>query len=71
MCVCIATHLLSSVLMFRPYVCGGFCVCRVHQFEKVEQFVITSPYDDESWKAMEEMLSNAEDFYASLGIPYR
>ncbi len=44
---------------------------RVHQFEKVEQFVITSPHDDESWKALEEMLANAEGFYQALGLPYR
>ena len=25
-------------------------IFRVHQFEKVEQFVITSPHDDASWK---------------------
>merc|ERR1719341_1562016 len=25
-------------------------IFRVHQFEKVEQFVICSPHDDESWK---------------------
>ena len=43
----------------------------MHQFEKVEQFVITSPYDDESWKALEEMISNAEAFYQALGFPYQ
>jgi len=46
-------------------------IFRVHQFEKVEQFCITSPYDDESWKMMEEMMNNAEDFYQALEIPYR
>lgn len=46
-------------------------IFRVHQFEKVEQFVITSPHDDESWKALEEMISNAEAFYTALGFPYR
>lgn len=44
---------------------------RVHQFEKVEQFVLTSPHDDESWKALEEMIGNAEEFCKLLGIPYR
>jgi seryl-tRNA synthetase len=38
-------------------------VCRIHQFEKVEQFVICSPEGDESWQVMDEMLGNAEDFY--------
>jgi seryl-tRNA synthetase len=46
-------------------------IFRVHQFEKVEQFVITSPADDASWAALDEMVGNAEAFYASLGLPYR
>ena len=43
----------------------------VHQFEKVEQFVIASPHDDASWVILDEMLANAEDFYQALGFPYR
>merc|ERR1719228_1885361 len=46
-------------------------IFRVHQFEKVEQFVITSPHDDESWKTMDEMINNAETFCKMLNIPYR
>uniref|UniRef100_A0A7S1KQS8 serine--tRNA ligase n=1 Tax=Percolomonas cosmopolitus TaxID=63605 RepID=A0A7S1KQS8_9EUKA len=46
-------------------------IFRVHQFEKIEQFVITSPRDNISWKMQEEMLKNSEDFYQSLEIPYR
>lgn len=46
-------------------------IFRVHQFEKVEQFVITSPHDDASWKGMDEMIGNAEEFYQLLKIPYR
>jgi len=46
-------------------------IFRVHQFEKVEQFVITSPHDDESWKALDEMIGNAEEFCKILEIPYR
>merc|ERR1719184_79806 len=46
-------------------------IFRVHQFEKVEQFCITSPHDDESWKTMDEMISNAENFCKMLNIPYR
>ncbi len=45
--------------------------CRIHQFEKVEQFFVTSPYDNASWAALEEMLTNAEDFYQSLGLAYQ
>ena len=43
----------------------------MHQFEKVEQFVVCSPDGNESWQLLEEMLSNAEEFYQSLDIPYR
>ena len=46
-------------------------IFRVHQFEKVEQFVLTSPHDNKSWEMMDEMIGNAEAFYQSLGIPYR
>ncbi|KAL1452861.1 hypothetical protein WDU94_007049 [Cyamophila willieti] len=46
-------------------------IFRVHQFEKVEQFVLTSPHDDESWKMMDEMITNSEEFYKDLGIAYR
>jgi seryl-tRNA synthetase len=46
-------------------------IFRVHQFEKVEQFCLTSPHDDESWKMMDEMIGNAEAFNQVLGIPYR
>lgn len=38
---------------------------------QVEQFVLTSPHDNASWIMMEEMIKNAEEFYQSLGIPYR
>lgn len=46
-------------------------IFRVHQFEKVEQFCLTSPFDNKSWEMMEEMISNAEEFYQALEIPYR
>ncbi|KAJ9590744.1 hypothetical protein L9F63_016260 [Diploptera punctata] len=46
-------------------------IFRVHQFEKVEQFCLTSPHDDNSWKMMDEMINNAEKFCQVLGIPYR
>ena len=44
-------------------------IFRVHQFEKVEQFVFTRPED--SWKEHEKMLAIAEEFYQKIGIPYR
>lgn len=44
-------------------------IFRVHQFEKIEQFVFSRPED--SWKEHELLLSNAEEFYKNLGIPYK
>lgn len=41
----------------------------MHQFEKVEQFVITDPAS--SWDELDRMLQNSEEFYQSLGLPYR
>ena len=41
-------------------------IFRVHQFEKVEQFCITSPNDDESWKMFDEMIKNSEEFYQQV-----
>jgi len=46
-------------------------IFRVHQFEKVEQFCITSPFDNKSWEMMDEMINNAEELYKQLEIPYR
>lgn len=44
-------------------------IFRVHQFEKVEQFCITEP--EKSWEMFDSMVQTSEDFYQSLGIPYR
>ena len=38
-------------------------IFRVHQFEKVEQFCLTSPNGNDSWDMHEEMIKNSEDFY--------
>ncbi|KAI1897182.1 hypothetical protein AGOR_G00080580 [Albula goreensis] len=46
-------------------------IFRVHQFEKIEQFVFASPHDNKSWEMFDEMIGTAEEFYQSLGIPYR
>lgn len=42
---------------------------RVHQFNKVEQFVYCKPED--SWELHEELLKNSEDIFQMLGLPYR
>ena len=32
---------------------------------------MTSPANNASWEAFEEMIANAEEFYQKLGLPYR
>jgi seryl-tRNA synthetase len=44
-------------------------IFRVHQFDKIEQFVFSRPED--SWKEHEKMLAVAEEFYQNLEIPYK
>ncbi|MEO9363345.1 MAG: serine--tRNA ligase, partial [Nitrososphaera sp.] len=44
-------------------------IFRVHQFDKVEQFVYCRPED--SWKEHEHMLEVSQGFFDALGIPYR
>ena len=44
-------------------------IFRVHQFEKIEQFVYCRPED--SWAEHEKMLLISEEFYQKLGIPYK
>jgi seryl-tRNA synthetase len=44
-------------------------IFRVHQFEKVEQFCITTP--EKSWEMHEEMIKIAEEFYRGLELPYQ
>ena len=46
-------------------------IFRVHQFEKIEQFCVT--HDDYAVSSAEQirMKESAEEFYQSLGIPYR
>jgi seryl-tRNA synthetase len=42
---------------------------RIHQFEKVEQFVYCEP--NESWNELEKMIAHSESFYQALGLPYQ
>ncbi len=44
-------------------------IFRVHQFEKVELFVFSTPED--SWTEHEQMLEHAKEFYQILEIPFR
>ncbi|KAF4594465.1 seryl-tRNA synthetase [Ophiocordyceps camponoti-floridani] len=44
-------------------------IYRVHQFEKIEQFLLTDP--SKSWEAFDDMMAVSEEFYKSLGLPYQ
>jgi seryl-tRNA synthetase len=44
-------------------------IFRVHQFEKVEQFVFCRPED--SWQEHERMVEISEEFLKQIGLPYR
>jgi seryl-tRNA synthetase len=44
-------------------------IFRVHQFNKVEQFIFCKPKD--SWHHHEELIKNAEELLQQLDLPYR
>jgi len=44
-------------------------IFRIHQFEKVEQFIFCKPED--SWKEFDLILNNSIELYKGLGIPFR
>jgi len=44
-------------------------IFRIHQFEKVEQFVFSKP--EQSWEEHEKLIANAEELLQQLKIPYR
>jgi len=44
-------------------------IFRVHQFNKIEQFVFCK--EEDSWKIFEELLKNAEDIFKKLKLHYR
>jgi seryl-tRNA synthetase len=44
-------------------------IFRVHQFEKVEQFIYCAP--DQSWDELEKMIGSSETFYKALNLPYQ
>jgi seryl-tRNA synthetase len=46
-------------------------IFRVHQFEKVEQFIICEGDLEVSKRMQEEMIQASEEFYQSLGFPYQ
>lgn len=44
-------------------------IFRVHQFNKIEQFIFCLP--EESWAWIEKLIENAEKLWSGLEIPYR
>jgi seryl-tRNA synthetase len=70
-----------------PLTFVGFCPCfrkeagtygkdtrgvfRIHQFNKVEQYVICEADHNESVKWHEQLLKNSEELIQALGLPYR
>lgn len=46
-------------------------IFRVHQFDKVEQVVISEASEQKSHEYHEEMIKNAESILQELGLPYR
>jgi seryl-tRNA synthetase len=44
-------------------------IFRVHQFNKIEQFVFSLP--EQSWEIHEELQQNCEELYQGLGLHYR
>jgi seryl-tRNA synthetase len=44
-------------------------IFRVHQFDKVEQFVLCRQED--SWELYDELIANEEDIFRKLDLPYR
>jgi seryl-tRNA synthetase len=62
----VSTNFRKEVGAHGKYTKGLF---RMHQFNKVEQFVFCLP--DDSWKIHEELQTNAEDLYTSLGLHFR
>ena len=43
-------------------------IFRVHQFDKVEQFIFARA--DDSWQYFDELVKNEEEIFQKLGIPY-
>lgn len=62
----LSTNFRKEVGSHGKYTKGTF---RVHQFNKVEQFVFSLP--EQSWKLHEELQKNSELLYEGLGLHYR
>jgi seryl-tRNA synthetase len=62
----LSTNFRKEIGAHGKYTKGLF---RVHQFNKVEQFIFCLPED--SWKFHEELEKNSEELYQGLGIHYQ
>jgi seryl-tRNA synthetase len=62
----LSTNFRREVGAHGKYTKGTF---RVHQFNKVEQFIFSLP--EQSWKLHEELQKNAEELYEGLGLHFR
>lgn len=56
------------MLSFKDY---SLVIIVTQWYFQIEQFVLTSPFDNKSWEMMEEMISLSKQFYEELGISYR
>ncbi|MFH1229179.1 MAG: serine--tRNA ligase [Candidatus Aenigmatarchaeota archaeon] len=62
----LSTNFRKEIGAHGKYTKGLF---RVHQFDKVEQFIFCLPED--SWKFHEELQKNSEELYEGLGLAYQ
>jgi seryl-tRNA synthetase len=62
----ISTNFRREIGAHGKYTKGLF---RVHQFNKIEQFIFCLPKD--SWKLHEELQKNSEELYEGLGLHYQ
>ena len=62
----VSTNFRKEVGAHGKYTKGLF---RMHQFNKVEQFIFCHPKD--SWQYFDEVQKNAEELYQHLGLAYR
>lgn len=65
------TSSLLERLHFSPlFYLPSLLSCLLGPSLQIEQFVYSSPHDNKSWEMFDEMITTAEEFYQSLGIPY-
>ena len=62
----LSTNFRKEIGSHGKYTKGTF---RVHQFNKVEQFIFSTP--EQSWALHEELQKNSEELYEGLGLHYR